>query len=86
MPGHGSQSPSVLSGMGSLNLGTFLTSMARNSRQVAVGVNGRVWIRSPSAATTVLVANAILKSEYISDAQCEALVKGVLKKIRQEEK
>ena len=49
-------------------------------------MNGRVWITSPSPTTTVLVANAILKSEYISDAQCEALVKGVLKKVRQEER
>ena len=68
-----------------VGVGHEITNMPCGCLQVAVGVNGRVWVRSPSVATTVLVANAILSSEHILDTQCEALVKGVLKKIKQEE-
>ena len=40
-------------------------------------MNGKVVVRSDSVSNTVLAANVILKSETLSDAQCEILVKSV---------
>ncbi|RLO04332.1 hypothetical protein DYB28_011657 [Aphanomyces astaci] len=42
--------------------------------ELAVGVNGVVWLNSKSSQDTILVANAILNSEGLTPAQCEAMV------------
>ncbi|KAF5838002.1 exonuclease component of the exosome [Dunaliella salina] len=42
--------------------------------EVAVGQNGRVWVCSASPRTTVLVANAISASEFLSPLQIQTLV------------
>lgn len=42
--------------------------------EVAVGQNGRVWVCATSARTTVLVANAISASEFLTPLQVETLV------------
>lgn len=34
--------------------------------EIAVGANGRVWVLAGSAAQTVIVANAIANSEFIT--------------------
>ncbi len=46
--------------------------------EVAVGLNGRVWINSPSTANTIIVANVLSRSEYLSGAQAQQLVKSLL--------
>ncbi|KAJ2064509.1 exosome non-catalytic core subunit rrp40 [Coemansia sp. S146] len=48
--------------------------------EVAVGVNGRVWVNAESVATTILVANAIRNSEYLDAKQCRQMVKELLEK------
>ena len=40
-------------------------------------MNGKVIVRADSMSNTVLAANVIQKSEGLSDAQCEVLVKSV---------
>jgi exosome complex component RRP40 len=40
----------------------------------AVGMNGRVWANSDASDHTILIANAIQKSEFMTAVQCEALV------------
>ena len=51
--------------------------------EIAVGMNGRVWVHSPTIATTVLVSNAIINSEFLSPAQAELLVAKLLKHTQQ---
>ncbi|XP_002963728.2 putative exosome complex component rrp40 [Selaginella moellendorffii] len=46
--------------------------------EIAVGVNGRVWVKSDAPATTVLVSNAIINSECLSAAQQHILVQKLL--------
>eukprot|EP00898_Chlorokybus_atmophyticus_P005746 jgi/Chlat1/6172/Chrsp41S05715 len=50
--------------------------------EIAIGVNGRVWVKTGSPASTVLVSNAILQSEFLSQAQCQILVKKLLQDSR----
>ncbi|KAK9804839.1 hypothetical protein WJX72_008204 [[Myrmecia] bisecta] len=51
--------------------------------EIVVGMNGRVWVNSPNCATTVLVSNAVLNSEFLSQAQAELLVKKLLAQVQQ---
>ncbi|KAI8323848.1 hypothetical protein GQ54DRAFT_322248 [Martensiomyces pterosporus] len=46
--------------------------------EVAVGLNGRVWINTENPETTVLVSNAIRNSEYLDAKQCKQMVKELL--------
>ncbi|KAJ2160506.1 exosome non-catalytic core subunit rrp40 [Coemansia sp. RSA 552] len=46
--------------------------------EVAVGVNGRVWLDAESPQKTVLVANAIRNSEFLDAAQCRQMVRELL--------
>lgn len=43
--------------------------------ELAVGLNGRVWVTAPDAMTTIMVANAIQHSEPLSDTQAHIFVK-----------
>ena len=43
--------------------------------EIAIGLNGRLWIHAQNTTTTILVANAILRSEFLSATQCSLLVK-----------
>lgn len=45
--------------------------------EVAVGLNGRVWVCASTPATTVLVSNAILESEFKTKAQVRLWCWGV---------
>ncbi len=47
--------------------------------EVAIGLNGQVWVHSSSALVTVIVCNAILNSEFMSDEQARAMVAHILK-------
>lgn len=42
--------------------------------EVAVGMNGAVWIRAPDIITTIIIRNAVLNSEFLDDHQIEAMV------------
>ncbi|KAJ2000245.1 exosome non-catalytic core subunit rrp40 [Coemansia thaxteri] len=48
--------------------------------EVAVGVNGRVWVNAGTVQSTILVANAIRNSEYLDAKQCRQMVKELLEK------
>ncbi|GAX75523.1 hypothetical protein CEUSTIGMA_g2966.t1 [Chlamydomonas eustigma] len=41
--------------------------------EMAVGVNGRVWIEAPSPTTVVLILNVLQNSEKLTDAQAKIL-------------
>ena len=49
-------------------LGKFL------AYEVAVGSNGRVWVKSGTVAKTILVANAIRNAEHLPPDRAEAMV------------
>lgn len=42
--------------------------------EICIGLNGRVWIKSPSPILTVLIANSILNSEMMNASQTRAMV------------
>jgi KH domain len=43
--------------------------------ELAVGLNGRVWVTAPDTVATIMVANAIQHSEPLSDTQAHIFVK-----------
>lgn len=49
--------------------------------EVAVGVNGVLWVHSGSMETTVLVCNAVKNSEVMTDAQVRGMVKELIKRM-----
>ena len=52
-----------------------LEALARHIQyEVAVGLNGRVWVNADSPTKIILVANAISNSEFLTPAQTETLV------------
>lgn len=60
-----------------------LEALGKNlSFEIAVGLNGRVWVNAESPATLILVANAIMKSETLSAVQQKILVEGLLKRVQ----
>ncbi|CDP12399.1 unnamed protein product [Coffea canephora] len=52
------------------------------SFEIAVGLNGRVWVNAESPANLILVANAIMKSESLSAVQQKFLVERLLKRVQ----
>eukprot|EP01083_Nonionella_stella_P070167 187582_1 len=51
--------------------------------EVAIGVNGRVWVKSENERYTIAIVNCILNSEHISNPnQVEFMVKMVMDQIR----
>ncbi|KAI9494243.1 hypothetical protein BDB00DRAFT_787288 [Zychaea mexicana] len=48
--------------------------------ELAVGMNGRVWIHSNSVKDTIMLANAIQNSEYLDADECKAMVQGLINK------
>ena len=42
--------------------------------EVAIGLNGKIWVHSPSLSKTVIACNAIQRAEFMSAAQIEVLV------------
>lgn len=49
--------------------------------EVAVGLNGGVWVSAPTPGVAVLVAHALRESRHVSDAQCKLMVEGLLKRV-----
>ncbi|KNC51003.1 exosome complex component rrp40 [Thecamonas trahens ATCC 50062] len=54
---------------------------ARLPFEVALGLNGRVWIDSASPLHTIVIANAILNSEFLTDAEVTVMVNRLLAKL-----
>ncbi|KAL9673843.1 hypothetical protein QQ045_030105 [Rhodiola kirilowii] len=50
------------------------------SFEIAVGLNGRVWVNATSPSTVILVANAIMNSEALSGAQQRIMVEKLLQR------
>mmetsp|Transcript_23911 Transcript_23911/g.66826 ORF Transcript_23911/g.66826 Transcript_23911/m.66826 type:complete len:314 (-) Transcript_23911:52-993(-) len=50
--------------------------------ELAVGVNGMLWIRSERAEHTILIQNAIANSEVLTDPQVRAMVKSLMDTIQ----
>lgn len=46
--------------------------------EVAVGVNGRVWVKSGSVRHTLIAVNALQKSEFVSDDECKKYVENLI--------
>jgi exosome complex component RRP40 len=60
----------------------ILRLLCQNFRfEAAVGMNGKVWIKSDSAKQTILICNAIKNSEFLSEAECKTMVKGMVEKL-----
>jgi len=47
--------------------------------EVAIGLNGRVWVKSDSVKRTILISNAILNSEHLTAAQAHEMAQRLLK-------
>ncbi|KDP31104.1 hypothetical protein JCGZ_11480 [Jatropha curcas] len=52
------------------------------SFEIAVGLNGRVWVNATSPSTVIIVANAIMNSETLSGVQQKIMVEKLLQKIQ----
>ncbi|KAG6746006.1 hypothetical protein POTOM_050517 [Populus tomentosa] len=52
------------------------------SFEIAVGFNGRVWVKADSPSTVIVVVNAIVKSESLSGAQQKIMAEKLLQKIQ----
>ncbi|KAG0175329.1 exosome non-catalytic core subunit rrp40 [Apophysomyces sp. BC1034] len=48
--------------------------------EMAVGMNGRVWVNSNNHKDTILISNAIQNSEYLSEDECRTMVESLLDK------
>lgn len=56
------------------------------SFEVAIGLNGLVWIKSVNELHTIAIRNAMINSQSLDDVHIEAMVEILLKRIRQIEK
>lgn len=45
--------------------------------EIAIGLNGRLWVNAANVTTTILVSQCIIKSEFLTPPQAEILVKRV---------
>ncbi|XP_028554744.1 putative exosome complex component rrp40 isoform X3 [Dendrobium catenatum] len=52
------------------------------SYEIAVGLNGRVWVNASSPSTVILVSNAIMRSEFLSDVQQKILVEKLMQRVQ----
>ncbi|XP_065875987.1 uncharacterized protein [Euphorbia lathyris] len=52
------------------------------SFEIAVGINGRVWVNGTSPSIVIVVANALMNSETLSGVQQKILVDKLLQKIQ----
>lgn len=50
--------------------------------EIAVGVNGRIWVNSTSTINTTVIANAIINSEYLSSENIVKMVKKLVAKAK----
>ncbi|RUP44492.1 LOW QUALITY PROTEIN: hypothetical protein BC936DRAFT_149384 [Jimgerdemannia flammicorona] len=46
--------------------------------EITIGRNGRVWITSGSAKTTIMLANTLQNSEYLNERECREMVRKLM--------
>lgn len=49
--------------------------------ELTVGLNGRVWVNSPSVVHVIAISNAILNSEYKTAEECIAMVNSIAERL-----
>lgn len=52
------------------------------SFEIAVGLNGRVWVNAEASSTVILVSNAIMNSESLSGVQQKIMVEKLLQRVQ----
>ncbi|PNX78164.1 exosome complex component rrp40-like protein, partial [Trifolium pratense] len=52
------------------------------SFEIAVGLNGRVWVNASSPPTTIIVANALINSEPLSGVQQKIMAEKLLQRVQ----
>ncbi|CAL9190244.1 unnamed protein product [Musa hybrid cultivar] len=52
------------------------------SYEIAVGLNGRVWVNASSPSTVILVSNAIMNSESLSGVQQKIMVEKLIQRLQ----
>lgn len=50
--------------------------------EIAVGLNGRVWVHSGNSSHTILISNAILNSEFLIPQQIDEMVTKLYEKMQ----
>jgi exosome complex component RRP40 len=50
--------------------------------EIAVGVNGRVWVNTGSVDHTILVSNCIINSEHMTPSQVRLMVQELLERTK----
>ncbi|KAG0494547.1 hypothetical protein HPP92_005541 [Vanilla planifolia] len=51
------------------------------SFEIAIGLNGRVWVNASSPSSVILISNSIMRSEFLSAAQQRILVEKLMQKL-----
>lgn len=54
--------------------------------EIAVGLNGRIWVNSTSSINTVVISNAIINSEFLSSDMIITMVKKLVARAQKEQK
>lgn len=54
--------------------------------EIAVGLNGRIWVNSTSSINTVVISNAIINSEFLSSDMIVTMVKKLVARAQKEQK
>lgn len=52
--------------------------------EIAIGVNGMVWVNSPEAEYTIIILNAIKNSEVMNEEQVRGMVKALVMGVKRE--
>ncbi|CAL5398145.1 unnamed protein product [Camellia sinensis] len=52
------------------------------SFEIAVGLNGRVWVNAEAPSTVILISNAIMNSESLSGVQQQIMVEKLLQRVQ----
>jgi exosome complex component RRP40 len=52
--------------------------------EVCVGVNGYLWVHSPRPAYTILIQNAILNSQVLTEGQVRGMVKSLVETVNRQ--
>lgn len=52
--------------------------------EIAIGVNGMVWVNSPAGEITIMILNAIKNSEVMTEEEVRGMVKVMVKNVKKE--
>ncbi|KAL9183922.1 hypothetical protein ACHAXT_004778 [Thalassiosira profunda] len=52
--------------------------------EIAIGVNGMVWVNSPAPEITIMLLNALKNSEVMTEEQVRGMVKAMVKTVKKE--